>query len=1038
MSSTETKSTDLPCNMSDKEFSLEELNYFRVCYITANVIRDGLQSVFKQEWDRVHGWRLGPWQDTEKNGQNFYNMESPKSRNKNKRFLSIIQKGNTSEWDCSCFFFAVLFSDSLGSLVSSTVATNVDDLRVFRNRIFAHLTQASILETDFQANVKLVLNTFTALNLDTKELQKVSKLSSFPTRELQQLREQIGVLEEELQAKPKSFMCLPPKPSHEVNERKSEVEHLMQMFVDLQNTTEDGSIVTVYVSGNPGCGKSQIAREAGKKFYDEAVSDGNQETCVFVMTLNAESEQSILHSYCQLARELGVTEYSLNSITGSDSKLKPDERIAHLKTLVSAKAKDYSTWLMIFDNANELRGLRNCWPDDKWGGRGKVLVTTQDSASIPFADPFCRHISLSRGMQMDDALSLLRNISQFSCDDEETEQSVVMELDLQPLAIACAALYVRYLQADGVTNRVRPGSSTWKNYLKKLGKGKRHLTEKIYEQTSKNYPLSMSSAVKMAVLKLVENEALKHVVDFLGLGAPAPIDLDIIVSFVTKQEPALDEGVTAADIAKCSLLIPLVLDDSRRTLIKVHQVVHDAFKNYILDEYNKAKIASLTRKLTETLSPFAQHSLFQFDLEFHISSKQMAPHLESLSTYLEAPSKWSSDVTSDERPVLKHSFLNFGDICSQHHLLSSAQTYFEHALEISNGECGGNNDNQIKLKATILNNLGTVYHDLGQFKKAQDHHEHALALQEGINPNNPSQEKADSFIKLGNVFFSVGNFQKAKEYFFKSLTMREILYGNEHSTVADALTNLGMVHSVLDDLQTAKNLYLKSHTLREAVFGKLHPRVADSLSDLGVVYSKLGQHDKAIQYHKQALEMRKKLFFPTHILISDSFNNLGLAYKFVGELEQTSHCYESALRIREQTLDKEHPALAGMLSNLGVLYMDLGELQKAKDLFHKALQTRIEVLGLNHCKVGDCFLNLGLVHERCNENDAAARYFQRAVDIYGLAYPTGHTLYESAVEGLARVSHDNELFDPTSVSSRSAVRFAHAMCTKKRAKCLIS
>ena len=179
--------------MSDKEFTLEELNYFRICYITANVIRNGLQSVFKQEWDRVHGWRLGPWQDTEKNGQDFFNMESPKSRNKNVRFLSIIQNGNTSEWDCSCFFFAILFSDSLGSLASPTVAINVDDLRVFRNRVFAHLSQASILETDFQANVKWVLKTFTALHLDTKELQEVSKLNSFPTRELQQLREQIGI-----------------------------------------------------------------------------------------------------------------------------------------------------------------------------------------------------------------------------------------------------------------------------------------------------------------------------------------------------------------------------------------------------------------------------------------------------------------------------------------------------------------------------------------------------------------------------------------------------------------------------------------------------------------------------------------------------------------------------------------------------------------------------------------------------------------------------------------------------------------------------
>lgn len=151
----------------DKE---EELNYFRVCYITANIIRDGLQSVFKQEWDRVYGWRLGPWQDSIKNGQDFFNMESPKSRSKNKRFLSVIQNGDTNEWDCSCFFFSILFSDSLGPCLSPAVAVNVDDLRVFRNDVFAHLSQASIPEKDFQVNVKLVLDVFTALRLDTEKL----------------------------------------------------------------------------------------------------------------------------------------------------------------------------------------------------------------------------------------------------------------------------------------------------------------------------------------------------------------------------------------------------------------------------------------------------------------------------------------------------------------------------------------------------------------------------------------------------------------------------------------------------------------------------------------------------------------------------------------------------------------------------------------------------------------------------------------------------------------------------------------------------
>jgi len=997
--------------MSDKEFTLEELNYFRVCYITANTIRDGLQSVFKQEWDRVHGWRLGPWQDTGKNGQDFFNMESPKSQSKNKRFLSVIRKGKASEWDCACFFFAILFSDSLGPLVSPTVAINVDGLRVFRNGVFAHLSQASIPQTDFQANVKLVSSAFTALNLDTKELLEVSNLNSFPTGELQKLREQIDVLEKELQAKPTSFMCLPPGPSHEVTERKSEMQDVTEMFMNLQNTNEDGSIVTVYVSGNPGCGKSQIARAVGKKLYDEAAAANDQDSCTFVMTFNAESEQSMLDSYYKFARELGVTEYSLNSIIGSDSKLKPDEKLPHLITLVSTKIKAYSTWLIIFDNANDLTTLRNCWPSEKWGGCGKVLVTTQDSTSVPFADPSCRHISLSRGMQMVDALSLLKSICQFSCDNEEVEHSVVKALDFQPLAIACAALYVRYSHADGVASRIVPGSSTWRNYLKKLEMGKRHLTETIYERTSKSYPLSMTSAVEMAVHKLVENEVFKHVVHFLGLGAPAPIDIDITVNFVAKQEPTLDEDSTAADIAKCSLLIPLVPDDSPRTLIRAHQVVHDVFRNYILDKYSKEEVATLACKFTETLSPFAQHNLLQFDLEFHIYSKRMAPHLKSFSTHLEALSIWESCVTNDERSVIENSFLNFGDICRQHGLLSAARTYFEQVLGISkDADERTDDENQINFQATIMNNLGTVYRELGQLEKAQNIHERALVLLESKKPTNPSPELADSFIKLGNVFFGVGQFERAKEYFFKSLKMREVLYGSEHATVADALTNLGTVHSVMGDLKTAENFFLRSHTLRKKTFGKMHPRVADSLTNLGIVYSKLGQDEKAIQHQKEALEMREKLFFPDHTSISESYNNLGLAYKSVGQLEQTRNCYESALRIREQTLDKEHPAMAGMLSNLGVLYMDLGELQRAKDFHHRALQIRTKVLGSTHCKVGDCMLNLGLVHERCSEYEAAASHFQQAVDIYANVYPTSHVLCQSAALGLKRVSRQGQRF----------------------------
>ena len=184
----------------------------------------------------MYSRRFGKWKDTYKNGQDFFSMESRRSRKKNKMLLNIIRYRYTSEWDCTCFFFALLYSDSFGPVLSPTVASNINDLRVFRNGFSAHLSQPiNVLDTDFQANVQLVSNAFTALNLDTKELQNISNQGSFPTGELQELQEQIRVLEEEIQGKAQSFMFLPVKPSHAVTERKAEVEDIMQMFTDLQN-----------------------------------------------------------------------------------------------------------------------------------------------------------------------------------------------------------------------------------------------------------------------------------------------------------------------------------------------------------------------------------------------------------------------------------------------------------------------------------------------------------------------------------------------------------------------------------------------------------------------------------------------------------------------------------------------------------------------------------------------------------------------------------------------------------------------------------
>ena len=80
------------------EYSQEQLNYFRLCYIAFDLVPMGLRQIFKNEWDFLYkGPLTGEWKDTAQNGHDFYNKESKASRKKNARCLAVIHNGDTAK-----------------------------------------------------------------------------------------------------------------------------------------------------------------------------------------------------------------------------------------------------------------------------------------------------------------------------------------------------------------------------------------------------------------------------------------------------------------------------------------------------------------------------------------------------------------------------------------------------------------------------------------------------------------------------------------------------------------------------------------------------------------------------------------------------------------------------------------------------------------------------------------------------------------------------------------------------------------------------
>ncbi|XP_068752148.1 uncharacterized protein [Montipora capricornis] len=622
------------------EYTDEQLNYFRICFITTDVITEGLRTIFKQEWDNRYKATLGEWKDEPQNGLDFKNQESPRNQTRNSRLLATMVNGNRAEWDCTMLFYAILYSDCIRRGLNAVVRSNVDDLRNFRNEGPAHSPRGKVNETEFQTAVGKVVVAFQALGLSDLKIQEIRTQKGFPTGELRKVLQEVNhlkdvlketekhrkVLEEQLQTEvPAAFCILPPKPSHDVAERNHELAKIAQQLKQLKETNES-RLTSLYISGNPGSGKSQLAGLAAKKFFDDKKKIAVKNT--FVMTLNAQSLDSLLESYVCFARHLKCSEYAVTN-TLNEKDLKTEGKIANIKSLISTKVELYSSWLLVVDNVVSLSGMNPHLPEtgDTHWCKGQLLITSQDTAAIPSETSFSNHISVSKGMTPSDAISLLASLSGLA--DGETEKEIARALDYQPLALASAAIFVK---------QVREASSNfgWKGYLEKLYRGQRANTEAFLAMTNQSYPISMTTAISLAVDDAMSSDrVLNRAFGFISLCSQQPLNLDLLIKYILNDENETDrsglEDIIGFRIRKSSLL--LVEEDESGIYVQLHQIVRNVTQTRI-KKYSEAQYSRIIHWAIISFNQFIDEKNLD-EKDFISNGFQLVPHLKCLITEIE-------------------------------------------------------------------------------------------------------------------------------------------------------------------------------------------------------------------------------------------------------------------------------------------------------------------------------------------------------------------------------------------------------------------
>ena len=1010
--------------MASKVYTEEELNYFRICHIATNMLPKALRFLFKQEWDNRYKATLGEWKDSPQNGQDFKNAESPGNQRKNARLLATMVNGDRAQWDCTMLFYAILYSDSItGHGLSPLIKINVDDLRKFRNEDYAHMTEGQFSNADFKITVAKVETAFRALGLSAVEIQTVSKQTTFPTDELQNVKtsnqkltqdlqakeaelqekdskfqeekdkfegkkaelqdmlktteEQRKVFEEQLQRKVEPFCVLPPRPPHLIASRDYHVDKVTQKLLNLRKANGN-TLSYCYISGNPGSGKSQLARLAAEKYYKEASKDTTAPS--FVMTFNAENPEALLTSYQSLARKMQCPECTIN-ITENSKDLNNERKIAIIKDLIAAKIHLYSSWLLVIDNVTNLSWIGQFlpeWGNEHWS-KGQLLITTQDCSCIPSDSSFTSHISISKGMEPADAICLLTELSGIT--DNDMGENVAHALDYQPLALASAGVYVRKVR------NTNPDFG-WKGYLEKLEKGKRELTEKELVNVNLIYPNSMTIATRVAVEAVMDSDKImKHAFTFFAFCATEPLRLDVLTTYVVNADEELDEEDIGIQIQGSSLLLIGKEDDSVN--IRLHKVVHDIVKHLVKDQMEANENARVACVAMKSYSQYIHEAIPEIPRgeDSVCGSRHIVPHLKTLAVGI------TNIISTEEKfAVMKDTILNMykslynfemlGEVCCLHSEYVSAMKYLSVALKLieDNTIRTGPDYGQFKQVARLYHNMGLLHRRLCDYQQAKRYYERALSIR--LNKLGPDHaDVAHTYHIMGTLHRHLGDYRQAKEYYLRALTIRLNKFRPDHVAVAHTCHHMGTLHRELGDHRQAKEYYLRALSIRLNKLGPDHVVVAYTYQHMGTLHRYLCDHQQAKEYYERALSIQLNKLGPDHVDVGCTYHSMGILHRDLGDHQQAKEYYERAMSIQLNKLGPDHVDVARTYHSMGILHGDLGDHQQAKEYYERALSIQLNKLGPDHVDVAGTYHNIGILHHHWNDFQQAKEYYERALSI---------------------------------------------------------
>ena len=282
----------------------------------------------------------------------------------------------------------------------------------------------------------------------------------------------------------------------------------------------------------------------------------------------------------------------------------------------------------------------------------------------------------------------------------------------------------------------------------------------------------------------------------------------------------------------------------------------------------------------------------------------------------------------------------------------------------------------------MLTIQGFGYAKTFQYNRAESIYLHLCSLNKDAASSDKKQNYSTCLNNLATLYVDMGLYEKAEPLLIQSAEITKSLFGANDSTYTYSLNNLAGLYQGMGQFQKAEPLYMQAMNIRKKTFGEQHPGYATSLNNLGTLYMEMGLSEQAEPYFSESMAIRKRVLGESNIDYAMSLNNLAALYEERQEYAKAEPAYLQANAIRKKIIGESHPDYALGLNNLAGLYTKMGQFKKAEVLIVQAMNIWKTVLGENHPNYATSLNNLAAFYRKSNTKLAEAeRLYKQGIEL---------------------------------------------------------